>query len=387
MTEAITQPMRQSRITELMIEDKGGRALRTIRWVPAGEKLFIVERKDNRRLELLNGLENLDKKKIKYSLIKEMPTAEATDQFKNGLQLPRDCRLKLVTSETETLVDSKKQDEGDKRFFAIWALLLIFGFAFLYAVRFAPPPTLALKEELQQRIVKIVKKQEVVEKRIQQNAQVEVAKSKPQKVLKRMGALAALGSLKRSAQRGGLDLGAVQTTKGIGLGGAQGSGGTQTSMYAKGLVAAPLGTGGNIKGAGGYGTKGKGGGQAGYGQISLVGSAGTEAVPLGREAIVDGGLDRDLIAEVVRRNQGQIMFCYEQGLQGDPRLSGRVAIKWTIGANGQVKTAQVDGSTVNSKIVEDCILARLKSWKFPLPQGGVDVSVSYPFMLKRAGQG
>ncbi|RYZ78956.1 MAG: AgmX/PglI C-terminal domain-containing protein [Proteobacteria bacterium] len=43
--------------------------------------------------------------------------------------------------------------------------------------------------------------------------------------------------------------------------------------------------------------------------------------------------------------------------------------------------------SMNSKIIEDCIVMRLKTWQFPLPQGGVDVKVSYPFVLRRAGQG
>lgn len=84
---------------------------------------------------------------------------------------------------------------------------------------------------------------------------------------------------------------------------------------------------------------------------------------------------------------GQIRFCYEQGLQGDPSLNGRVAIDFTISGAGQVSTAQVANTTLNSKMVEECIVMRLKTWKFPLPQGGVNVKVVYPFNLKRAGQG
>jgi hypothetical protein len=205
--------------------------------------------------------------------------------------------------------------------------------------------------------------------------------------LKRMGALAVLGSLKNSKQKGGLNLNAVQTTAGPGLGGTGGSGGVQTTIYAKGLVGAPLGAGANVQGGGGYGTKGKGGGQAGYGTMSLVGAKGSDPVPLAGEATVDGGLDKDLIAAVIMKNMGQIRFCYEQGLQGDPNLAGRVAMGFVIGGNGMVKSANVENTTVNSKLVEDCISLRLRSWKFPLPQGGVDVKVSFPFVLRRTGQG
>jgi hypothetical protein len=205
------------------------------------------------------------------------------------------------------------------------------------------------------------------------------------KAVKRMGALAVLGSLNSGKQKGGLNLGQIETSAGPGLGGLQGAGGMQTTLYGKGIIAAPVGVGGKADGAGGYGTKGKGGGQAGYGSTSLIGSAGTELIPVSTDALVEGGLDRDAIAEVIARNLGQVRFCYEQGLQGDPGLAGRIAIDWTIGAQGAVRTARVASTSMNSKTVEDCILMRLKSWKFPLPAGGVDVKVSFPFVLKRVG--
>ena len=177
-------------------------------------------------------------------------------------------------------------------------------------------------------------------------------------------------------------MGAVKTTAGPGLGGGQGSGGVQTSIYAKGLVAAPLGSGGQVRGGGGYGTKGKGGGQSGFGSLSLVGSTGVSLIPVpGRASVVGGGLDSRLIASVVRRNLGQIRFCYEQGLQLDPSLSGLVAVFWIIDANGQVKLAKIKKTSLNNKSVEDCMLRRLKTWKFPIPRNSQDVRVSYPFRL------
>jgi hypothetical protein len=60
---------------------------------------------------------------------------------------------------------------------------------------------------------------------------------------------------------------------------------------------------------------------------------------------------------------------------------------FVIGGNGQVKMANVGTTTLNSKQIEECVLLRLKSWKFPLPSGGVDVKVSYPFLFNRTGNG
>ncbi|HVK61699.1 MAG TPA: AgmX/PglI C-terminal domain-containing protein, partial [Bdellovibrionales bacterium] len=158
----------------------------------------------------------------------------------------------------------------------------------------------------------------------------------------------------------------------------------QTTLYGKGLVAAPLGAGANVNGGGGYGTKGRGGGQAGYGKMSLIGSAGTSVLPLGHEALIEGGLDMSSIEDVILRNMAQVRYCYEQGLQVKPSLKGRVKVSFVIGARGRVRTAGVANTTLGSNQVESCIVSRLKTWKFPQPEGGFDVKVSYPFSLQRA---
>jgi len=267
------------------------------------------------------------------------------------------------------------------------------GIIFSSLMQITPQVTPSIEEELKQHVVKIIKRapQNIpqptsVARMANQTQKTEVKKTQPS--VKRMGALAVLGRLnKRTNQKGGLNLGAVRTSPGPGLGGTQGSGGVQTSLYGKGILAAPVGAGNNVRGAGGYGTKGRGGGQDGFGQMSLVGSLGTSSIPLGKEAIIQGGLDQESIAAVIQKNMGQIRFCYEQGLQSDPKLMGRVAVDFTIGGTGSVKTANLSSSTLHSQLVENCILMRLKTWKFPLPEGGVDVKVSYPFMLRRLGAG
>ncbi|MCB0350957.1 MAG: AgmX/PglI C-terminal domain-containing protein [Bdellovibrionales bacterium] len=367
----------------LIVENQSGKAIRTVRL--NSEKLFVIKRKDNHRIEFYSDLTRLDSNKIKYVLIGEIAKQDLASR---PFELPNNYRVRIASADDHVVIaDEEVEEENPKFFFTIWGAFLLIGFLSITLLKYIPEPTAAIQNDLERRMVKIVKKERQVQ--VQSSAENFVSKTttKPKVTLKRLGALAALGSLMKSNQKGGLNLGAVNTTAGIGLGGTQGSGGVQTSLYGKGIVAAPVGTGGNIKGAGGYGTKGKGGGQAGYGQLSLVGSAGNSAFAIERVGTDSGGLDRDAIAEVVRRNQGQIMFCYEQGLQASPGLNGRVAVRWTIGSEGQVKVAKVENTSLASKMVEDCIVMRLKTWKFPLPEGGVDVSVTYPFVLKRAGQG
>ena len=100
---------------------------------------------------------------------------------------------------------------------------------------------------------------------------------------------------------------------------------------------------------------------------------------------VQGGLTMEQIEAIIMRNMGQITYCYEQGLQTKPSLSGRVRVRFMIGQQGRVTTAGVAGSSVNSAKVENCIVNKLQAWNFPRPVGGVSVKVVYPFTLRRVG--
>lgn len=375
----------------LVLHNLSGDVIRVFPWTRP-EKVWAVFRKDTKRVEVLSSLKTLKTKKIPYQVITE---ARGQD-LESKLDIGNFGYLEIADNrEIQPILE--KAPESDFAKFRKAALFSIFFYllaGFLITDVFAPIQEIVEEEveEKKREIVKVVRKKLVIPKATTRRT-ISLNTVKPTKVnpnakrkgWKRRGALAALGQLNKSKQKGGLDLGAVKATAGPGLGGSQGSGGVQTSIYAKGMVAAPLGAGHNIKGGGGYGTKGKGGGKAGYGTTSLIGSTGASLIPIPEEATVDGGLDSSLIADVVRRNLGQIRFCYEQGLQLNSSLSGRVAVNWVIDANGTVKTARVKNTSLKNKSVEDCILRRLRTWKFPLPENRQEVPVSYPFLLKRTG--
>lgn len=372
----------------LVLEDNLGNVTRQI---PVTEKKAqLIQRFDTKRLEVVTDTAALDQNKIKFSKIADLDFEEMKN---TKLPLGSFGSLRVVKDVVAVPVDGSVKEDGKRDLKASIALAFAVFLLLLSIIQFAPRQSVKLNESLKQQVVKIVQTNEVKRKTVAPttaNMADPTATKMPTKraeLVKRSGALSALGSLRSGKQRGGLNLGAVNTTAGVGLGGTGGSGGVQTSLYGKGITSAPLGPGANIAGGGGYGTKGKGGGQAGYGSLSLVGSSGGAPIPLGAEAEVAQGLDRSAIDEVIRRNLGQVRFCYEQALQGTPSLSGRVAMGFVIGGNGLVKSAQVENSSMANKGVEDCITMRLKTWKFPVPQGGVDVKVTYPFVLRRQGQG
>ena len=377
----------------LVLHNISGEVVRVLPWTRP-KKVWAVFRKDTKRVEILSSLKSLKSKKVPYQVITEAIPKDLDSKLEIGnfgyLEITDHRNINPVVA------DPKEIDFSVARKAILFSLFFYLLCGYLLTDVFAPIAEIAeeVKEEKKREIVKVVRKKLVVPKTNNRRT-VSLNTAKPQKVnpkvkrkgWKRRGALAALGQLNKSKQKGGLDLGAVKATAGPGLGGSQGSGGVQTSIYGKGMVAAPLGAGHNIKGGGGYGTKGKGGGKAGYGTMSLIGSTGASLIPIPEEATVDGGLDSTLIADVVRRNIGQIRFCYEQGLQLNSSLSGRVAVNWVIDAGGSVKVASVKNTSLKNKSVEDCILRRLRTWKFPLPENNQEVPVSYPFLLKRTGHG
>ena len=376
---------------KLILENLDGKAVRT--FLVEGDSAVVINRAKTRRLEVHTSVAALEAGKEKFDNLGEINRKELETA---GFSLGNFGQLKLVEFVDACVANQAPEKETSRGWYGSLVLMIFLMGGFLTFLFLRPIETVKLEQEMRQQLVQIVKRnppkpkvaQEVTQDMKTQKPDEQVKPVKTSKTLniKRMGALSVLGQLKNSKQNGGLNLGAVNTTAGPGLGGNAGSGGIQKSLYGKGLVAAPLGAGSNMNGGGGYGTKGKGGGQAGYGSMSLVGSAGTASIPLGREALIEGGLDRDLISDVINRNMGQVRFCYEQGLQGNPGLAGRIAVAFTIGGNGQVKLANVENTTLNSQMVEDCIVMRLKTWKFPLPQGGADVKVSFPFVLRRSGQ-
>lgn len=133
----------------------------------------------------------------------------------------------------------------------------------------------------------------------------------------------------------------------------------------------------------GVGTIGKGGtGVGGFGSLN-GGKAGKAGIGLIEdESEITGGLDREVIAQYIKSQLGQILYCYERQLSANPDLFGKVAVRFTISGNGHVEEQKIGDTTLKNKTVESCILGKVSKWKFPEPKGGTKVLVTYPFMFR-----
>ncbi len=145
------------------------------------------------------------------------------------------------------------------------------------------------------------------------------------------------------------------------------------------------GHGNDTQKVGGLGTMGKGGGSSGYkgsGALSLGNTGNAEVGAVDEESEVDGGLDKEIIARIIRSQLGQIRYCYERQLSANPDLYGKIMVKFTIGSAGSVVAQAIGNTSLNNAMVEGCILRRIAGWQFPTPKGGTKVLVTYPFLFK-----
>jgi hypothetical protein len=210
-------------------------------------------------------------------------------------------------------------------------------------------------------------------------------------IVKRTGLLGVLG-------RGGGGLSTVFGAGGLGgdLKGAVGNMfgpvvGDSYGLGGLGIRGSGSGGGGQGEtiGIGAVGTKGRGGGLGSYGTgVGGLGKKGDRDVNIATgTAVVMGSIDKELIRKVIQDHAAQIRYCYETQLAINPRLQGKVAIKWIINADGIASNPQIDGSatTLEDDKVHQCMMSRITSWQFPKPKGGGIAVITYPWILRSSG--
>jgi hypothetical protein len=182
-----------------------------------------------------------------------------------------------------------------------------------------------------------------------------------------MQMLAAFGGA--SAVQGALNRGDIPP---VDLSGAAASGAGVSASTGNGLN---LGSGGGVVRPGGAG-----GGLAGIGVTKGegTGSAGTATVVRGPIGDAQVGATTATVAvsnaeRVVAGLRPGFRACYNQGLQSDPGMSGKVLVSAKISPNGEVASADAAQNTGLSAGVVTCILRKVRNAQFdaPGPNGSV----------------
>lgn len=388
---------------KIVLENAKGEVVRQLYW--HGEGFSVIYRQDLHRVDFVQDTKALEEAGVRFEVLKAV---RASSSFTKPFELENGSKVRVL-SDIEKVqappVFPEDKNEDVQKVFKWTAIVQMSTIALVMLIGLVIEPWLFKTEEP---IVTVVQQQELPtpppEKKkapTVKMAEKPIVKKVVKPVVKRtgpvtkmakkisldkVGAIGALGGMKNgSMNSAGFNPNSFTNSRGTSTT-ANGDTGTG-SKYAgqgAGLFQAAKGGSEGISGAGGYSTKGKaGGGRPGYGQMNTGGTASRYFQPVDEEALVDGGLDRDQIAAVINRHLGQIIYCYEKGLQVNAKLSGRVGVGFVIGPQGIVKTANTASSSLNSPMVESCIISKLKTWVFPKPVGGVNVKVTYPFVLRR----
>ncbi len=95
-----------------------------------------------------------------------------------------------------------------------------------------------------------------------------------------------------------------------------------------------------------------------------------------------GTLDSAAIKTAVQAVLPDVKNCYETGLKMKADSKGTVKVSFTLVASdggGFMRDAELLDSELANPVVDSCILEALSQAHFPMPQGGGEVRVTYPF--------
>ncbi len=162
-----------------------------------------------------------------------------------------------------------------------------------------------------------------------------------------------------------------------------GTGGFSTEGLKKGGGGKSVGIGRTVgQGEGGF----EGTGRLGLSGTS-IGAKGTGHGGGRAPSVQSGGLDREVIDNIVRQRKDRIRLCYERQLNFFPKLSGKLTVHFEIAADGNVLTSALVEDTMKNDKVRSGVLSEVATWTFPKPQGGVIVPVDYPFVFESSSHG
>ena len=87
-------------------------------------------------------------------------------------------------------------------------------------------------------------------------------------------------------------------------------------------------------------------------------------------------LPRAAIRQVIRSHAGALVTCYQRA----DRPAGKIVLRFTVGADGSVPSAELaPETTLREPAVTACLVDLFRTFRFPKP--GRDVRVTYPLWV------
>lgn len=95
-------------------------------------------------------------------------------------------------------------------------------------------------------------------------------------------------------------------------------------------------------------------------------------------------IDREAIRSVVRAHSEEIRACYDAGLTRDPKLEGRLTLRWTV-RHGEIEEVELTDVTLADACVVVCVIDEVATWSFPRLRAAEELKITYPFLLTGLG--
>jgi TonB family protein len=99
-----------------------------------------------------------------------------------------------------------------------------------------------------------------------------------------------------------------------------------------------------------------------------------------------GSLSKEQIRRVINRNVNNLRICGERAWDRNPDAILNLRLRFVISASGEVQEAVVLESQTNDREADGCVLEAFRTLRFPPPEGGGIVVVSYPVRFCGTGR-
>jgi hypothetical protein len=104
--------------------------------------------------------------------------------------------------------------------------------------------------------------------------------------------------------------------------------------------------------------------------VAVKGPTGNASV--GGASVAAGGQVSNA-SRVVARMRAQFRSCYTRGLSSNPDIAGRISLRLSIGAGGEVTSVTASSSGNLPSSVVECVKGRARAGRFAPPEGGMSV--------------
>ncbi|NBT58655.1 energy transducer TonB [bacterium] len=97
--------------------------------------------------------------------------------------------------------------------------------------------------------------------------------------------------------------------------------------------------------------------------------------------------EQNQVRNTIVKNNPTIQDCYLKHLEKkDAISSGKVQVDWQIDSSGDTLSPQIVISTLDDKEFDDCVVEKVKTFKFPPPPSDKPIYTTFTYVFRKQGE-